>query len=323
MPTAPIAFADVRAARERLAPHLPPTPLRHYPLLDAVVGHDIRVLIKHENHHPTQSFKVRNGVAAVTALSAEERTAGVIAPSTGNHGLGLAWAGARLGVPVTIVVPVGNNPDKNAAMRALGAEVVEHGAVYDESSTRCDELAVARGMTLVHGIRHREVLAGAATLALELLEQAPPELTTLVMAVGGGSQAMGACVVRDAMRAGLRVVGVQSEAGRGQHDAWHAGRILPRQPTTTFAEGIATGSAYEATFDTLKSGLHDFVLVSDDELRDAMRTLIRITKNLPEGSAAAGLAAVRRYAERMAGETVAVVMCGGNESVERLSALWR
>ena len=162
----PISYADVLAASERIRPYLPPTPLREYPQLNALVGHGIRVWVKHENHHPTQSFKIRNGLSVVTALTAEERARGAIGASTGNHGQGVAYAGKLLGVPVAICVPERNNPEKNAAIRAYGAELIEAGANYDETMVVCARIQAERGMTLAHSTNNRNVIAGASTMTL-------------------------------------------------------------------------------------------------------------------------------------------------------------
>ncbi|MHB1313121.1 MAG: threonine ammonia-lyase, partial [Gemmatimonadaceae bacterium] len=186
----PISFDDVLAARARLLPYFTPSPLRRYPLLDALVGHGIQVFVKHENHLPVQTFKVRNGLSAITALDASVRARGVIGASTGNHGLGMAYAAQLLEIPCTIVVPEGNNPEKNAAIRSLGAELVEFGATYDASARHCAGLAAARGLTLVHGVNDPRVIAGAATMTLEILEQ-QPDLDALFIALGGGSQTVG------------------------------------------------------------------------------------------------------------------------------------
>ena len=184
--SSPITYQDVLAARERLRPHLAPTPLRHYPLLDQAVGHGIHVSVKHENHHPTQSFKIRNGLNAILALSDAERARGVIAASTGNHGQGLAYAGGLTGTTVTICVPEGNNPSKNAAIRALGAELLEIGASYDETIQGCARIREERGLTLVHSTNNAHVIAGAGTMTLELLEQ-DPACDAVIIALGGGS----------------------------------------------------------------------------------------------------------------------------------------
>jgi threonine dehydratase len=169
----PIAFSDVTSAAERIRPHLPPSPLRSYPTLDEAVGHGIRVLVKHENLLPTGAFKVRNGLAAVSALSPEERARGVVGASTGNHGLGLAYAGARLGVAVTICVPVGNNSEKNAAIRALGATVLEQGRDYDEAVEAANALVRERGLTLVHSTNSAQVVPAPAPSRWSCCRSAP------------------------------------------------------------------------------------------------------------------------------------------------------
>ena len=312
----PISFEDVLAARERLRPYLTPSPLRRYPLLDALVGHGIQVFVKHENHLPVQTFKVRNGLSAITALGPAERPRGVIGASTGNHGQGMAYAANLLGIPCTIVVPVGNNPEKNAAIRALGAELVEFGAAYDDSSRHCAELSATRGMTLVHGINDRTVIAGAATMTLEMMEQ-QPDLDVIFIALGGGSQAVGAMTVTRRLKPSVKVIAVQSEAAPAQYESWKRGEIV-RAPVRTFAEGIATGQAYEMTFAALREGLADFLLVSEAELADALRELIRTTHNLPEGAAAGGLAGLRQVAAAYSGQKVGIVMCGGNIGVAAL-----
>jgi threonine dehydratase len=316
----PITFDDVLAARERLRPYLSPSPLRRYPQLDQLVGHGIQVFVKHENHLPVQTFKVRNGLSAVTALDAATRQRGIIGASTGNHGQGMAYAAQLLGIPCTIVVPEGNNPDKNTAIRALGAELIEHGATYDESARRCAELSAERGLWLVHGINDRTVIAGAATMTLEILEQ-QPDLDVIFIALGGGSQAVGAMTVTRALRPSVKVVAVQSEAAPAQYQSWKRGEMVRGAPVRTFAEGIATGQAYEMTFPALKEGLSDFITVSEAELADSLRELIRTTHNLPEGAAAGGLAGLRKVAASYAGQKAAIVMCGGNIGVEALARI--
>ena len=311
--TSPITFDDILAARERLRPYLAPTPLRSYPLLDDLVGHDVHVFVKHENHHPTQSFKIRNGIAAVTALSPEARARGVIGASTGNHGQGVAYAGRLLGVKVAICVPQRNNPEKNAAIRALEAELIEVGATYDETVVACDRIRESRQMTLVHSTNNRDVIAGAGTMTLEMLEQ-EPGLDAVLIALGGGSQSVGALTVAAARKPSLGVFAVGAEGAPAQYESWRAGQRLTGMPIKTFAEGIGTGSAYEMTFDALKAGLAGFVTVSEDAMYQAVRDLIRITHNLPEGAGAAGLAGLHKLAPELAGKRVAIVMCGGNLS---------
>ncbi len=307
----PITYDDVLAARARLRPYLEPSPVRNYPPLDELVGHGIRVLVKHENHLPTGSFKVRNGTSSLTALTDDQARRGVIAATTGNHGLGLAWSGAQRGVSVTICVPTGNNSEKNAAIRGLGATLIEVGDRYDDTIAACRELAERDGKTLIHSTNHRDVIAGAATMTAEFLEQAPT-IDAIVIALGGGSQAVGAAVVRNALRPELEVYAVQSAGASAQHDAWHDGVPRVGAPVRTFAEGVATGATYDLTFPALRAGLTDFVLASDVAIAQGVRDLWRITHNLAEGAGATGLAGLHELAPRLAGRTVGIVLCGGN-----------
>src|SRR4051812_41783734 len=168
-----VTIADVLQARKRIRERLPVTPLRRYGPLDEAVGYGIKVFVKHENHQPTQAFKVRNCLAALTALTDDEKRRGVVGATRGNHGAGLAWAGQLLHVPVTICVPRGNNPEKNEAIRGFGAELIEEGDDYDSSLQVADRLVREKGVTLVHSTNNRHVIAGAGTMTLEMIEQHP------------------------------------------------------------------------------------------------------------------------------------------------------
>ncbi|MEO5904592.1 MAG: threonine/serine dehydratase [Gemmatimonadaceae bacterium] len=309
--TLPISLDDVLAARDRIALYLTPTPLRNYPELDDAIGCGVRILVKHENHQPTNAFKIRNGLSAVTALTAEQRKRGVIGASSGNHGLGLSYAGRAIGVPVTVVVPFGNNIDKNSGMRALGARLIEHGEDYDSSVVEADRLCREEGLTLIHSTNNKNVLAGAATITLEVLDQAD-ELDAMVFAVGGGSQTVGAITVLSALRPGVRVYAVQSEQAPAGFRSWKAGKPVERIPPRTIADGVATGSVYDMTFPTLRDRLAGFVLASDEEILAAARTLLRRTHNLVEPAGAAGLAGLSKLGDELVGQTVCIVMTGGN-----------
>lgn len=311
MITWPISMADVRAAESRIRPHLSPTPLRAHPTLDAEVGAGIRLHVKHENFQPTSSFKVRNALSFMTALDGEARARGVVAATRGNHGLGVAHAARLFGVPATICVPIGNNPEKNAGMRALGARVVEEGRDYDESIVVAERLVREAGATLAHSTNDRTVLAGAATMSLEMLEQAP-DLEALVIVVGGGSQAVGALTVARALSPGVRVYAVQAEGAPATYESWRARKPLTLDHASTFADGVATRSAYEMTFGTLLEGLAGFVTVSEAELAEALRMLIRTTHSLVEGAGAGGLAGVLKLRDELAGQRVGIAISGGN-----------
>ena len=313
----PVTLADVQKARERIRGMLSPTPLRSYPPLDEYVGYGIRVFVKHENHQPTQAFKVRNALSALSALSEAERKRGVVGATRGNHGQALAWAGRILGIPVVLCVPRGNNPEKNEAMRGFGAEVIEQGDDYDSAVQVADRLVRERGMTLVHSTNHREVIAGAGTMTLEMLEQ-QPDLDALVLAVGGGSQSVGAMTVARALRPELRVYGVQAERAAAIHDSWHKGRPLRGYTANTFADGLATRMVYEMTFPALREGLAGFIKVSEAEIADAVRVLLRTTHNLAEGAGAVGLAGLLALREALAGKVVGICISGGNIDQETL-----
>ena len=307
----PISVEDVRAAEARIRPHLAPSPAYHFPLLDEAVGAGIRVTVKHENFNPTNSFKVRNALSFMSALPKEQRPRGVVAATRGNHGLGIAYAGRLFGVGTTLCVPVGNNPDKNAGMRALGARVIEEGRDYDESVDVARRVVAVEGAVDAHPTNDRQVLAGAATMSLELLTQAP-ELDAVVLSLGGGSQAVGALTVARALRPGLEVYAVQAAGASATHDSWHAKRPISYDSCNTIADGVATRNTYELTFPALLEGLAGFVTATDREIASAMRLLMRTTHSMVEGAGALGLAGLMSLRERLAGKRVAIVLSGGN-----------
>jgi threonine dehydratase len=313
----PISFDDVHAARERIAPYVRPTPLREYPQLGELAGHGMQVFAKHENHQPTNSFKIRNGLSFMTALTADERKRGVVAASTGNHGQGIAFGGSLLGVATTICVPAGNNPEKNAAMRALGGTVVEEGRDYDEAVHVMQRLAAADGKVVAHSTNDPRIIAGAGTMTLEILEQ-KPDLDAIVIAIGGGSQAVGALTVARELAPNVEVFGVQAAGAAAIHDSWHAGQRLTTSRVDTFAEGVATRSTYDLTFPALKAGLAGFVTVTDAEIAESLRTILSVTHNLVEGAGAMGFAGLAKLRDRLAGKRVAIVFCGGNIDSEML-----
>ncbi|MHC4957395.1 MAG: threonine ammonia-lyase [Planctomycetota bacterium] len=294
--TWPITFDDVLAARGRIGAHLPPTPLERFGNL----------LVKREDENPTHSFKVRNGLSALAALPAG--VPGVVAATRGNHGLGVAWAGRTLGIPATICVPVGNSPMKNERIEALGARLVEEGADYDASVHVMKRLVADEGLAEIHSTNNRDVIAGAATLTLEIVEQAEG-LDAIVCAVGGGSHSVGALTVVRERCPGVKVYGVQAAGASAIHDSWHAGERIEKDRADTFADGLATRMPYDFTFDALREGLADFVTVTDTEIAAALRELRDLTGVAPEGAGAAGLAGLRKL--NLQG-TVAIVMTGSN-----------
>jgi threonine dehydratase len=310
-------LVDVLAARRRIAPYLPRTPLFTYPQLDELVG--ARVYVKHENHQPVGAFKVRGGVNLVAQLSDDERDRGLIASSTGNHGQSLAFAARHFGVTTRICIPERSNPVKVAAMESLGAELIVAGADFDEARENAERLADEHGYRYVHSGDEPHLIAGVATETLEIVEQ-HPDVEAVIVPVGGGSGAAGACVVAAAVNPDLKVIAVQSEAAPSAYRSWRKGR--PVEATSeTHAEGLATRVPFELPQRIMREHLHDFVLVSEDEIRAAQRTMIESTRNLIEASGAAPLAAALRLADELRGSRVALVASGGNVSREQLLAV--
>jgi threonine dehydratase len=307
-------FADVLEARRRIAPHLRPTPLYRYASLDELLGAE--VLVKHENHQPVGAFKVRGGVNLISQLGAEERERGVIAASTGNHGQSIAYAARLFGVRATICVPERANPVKVASMRGLGAELIFHGRDFDDAREHCERLADEHGYRYVHSGDEPLLIAGVATETLEILEE-QPRTDVVVVPIGGGSGAAGACIVVGAVSPGVRVIGVQSEAAPAAYRSWKARRPVEDR-CETIAEGLATRTAFELPQSILRERLDDFVLVSDDEIRAAQALMIEATRNLVEAAGAAALAAALRLREQLGGKRVALILSGGNASREQL-----
>ncbi len=311
-------LADVLAARQRIAPYLSPTPLYRYPALDAMAG--TQVWVKHENHQPVGAFKVRGGVNLISQLDEDERRRGVITASTGNHGQSVAYAADLFGVRSVVCMPEQANPVKVESMRALGAEVVFWGRDFDEAREHCEKQATEHGYRYIHSGNEPALIAGVATYTLEILENRP-ETEVIVVPVGGGSGAAGACVVAKAVRPSIQVIGVQSDAAPAAYRSWQAGTLV-EAAASTFAEGLATRSAFELPQRILRELLDDFVLVSEDALRSATRLMIEKTRNLVEPAGAAALAAVLSLPGRFAERTVAIVCSGGNISPAQLTALW-
>jgi threonine dehydratase len=307
-------LADVQEARRRIAPHLRPTPLYEYASLNELVGAEI--FVKHENHQPVGAFKVRGGVNLLSQLSADERERGVIAASTGNHGQSIAFAAGIFGVSATICVPEAANPVKVASMRGLGAELVFHGRDYDEAREHCEQLAQEHGYRYIHSGDEPLLIAGVATQTLEILEE-QPEMDVIIVPIGGGSGAAGACIVAQAVKPELKVIGVQSEAAPAAYRSWKARELL-EDKMETFAEGLATRTAFELPQRILWDQLDDFVLVGDDEIRSAQASMIEATRNLVEAAGAAALAAAVKLREELAGKRVALILSGGNATREQL-----
>ena len=306
MPQAGLALADIQSARDVVYRALKPTPLLKHPLLDAAAGLD--VFVKHENHNPTGAFKVRGGLNLVGRLPADGRR--VITASTGNHGQSIALACRHHGVPCTVVVPLGNNPEKNAAMRAYGATVLEVGRDFDEAREYIETLPRAEHR-YVHSANESDLIAGVATYALEIFEDLP-DADVLLVPVGGGSGACGCVLARTHLGSRAQVIGVQAAGADAFARSWRTGTRVVGDRIATFAEGMATRVTFDLPFSILREQLDDMITLSEEELMDGVRLALSATHNLAEGAGAAALAAAIKMRDQLAGKKVVCVMSGGN-----------
>src|SRR5256712_1491802 len=276
----PPTLQDVFSARPRVYAAMRPSPLLKHALLDQALGLDIWV--KHENHNPTCAFKIRGGLNLVSQLSPDERTRGVVSASTGNHGQSIAFAARLHGVRCRIYVPVGNNPDKIAAIRALGAEVIEHGRDFDEAREEVEAFAEREGWRYVHSANEPHLIAGVGTYALEIFESLP-DADVVFVPIGGGSGASGCCIVRTGLQSRARIIGVQAVRADAFTRSWRGPERVTTDDVRTFAEGMATRVTFDLTFDLLKRELDDVVTLGEDELGEAVRMAVSLTPNLAQG----------------------------------------
>lgn len=311
-------YADVTAAAQVVHTYLKPTPLYEWPALSRLLG--CRYFLKHENHTPTTAFKVRGGIYLVSRLSDEQKRRGIIGCTTGNHGQSLAYACRLFGVRCVLVVPRNSNPDKLAAMRALGAELIEHGRDYDEARLHCESVCRQEGLRYVHSANEPDLIAGVGTYALEIFDELP-QPDVILVPVGLGSGICGTALVAAARYPATRVVGVQSELAPAVTLSWREGRPIETDTPRTFAEGMATRMPAEMTLEIMRRYVHDMVLVGEEELREAIRLLLRLTHNLAEGAGAASTAAAFRLREQLAGKTVVGVLSGGNLDLRELARI--
>jgi len=288
---------------------VPPTPQFSWPLLSAQVGAE--VWVKHENHTPTGAFKVRGGLVYAERLRAlRPDVRGLVSATRGNHGQSLAFAGRAAGLTVTIVVPVGNNPDKNAAMRAFGAELVEHGHDYQAAREHAAVLAGERGLEAVPPF-HPDLVLGVATYADELFA-AVAALDAVYVPVGMGTGICGVIGVRDLLGLPTEVIGVVAEQAPATALSFAAGEVVTRESAATFVDGVATRVPAPEAIEAICKGAARILTVDEDSAAEAMRLLYSTTHNLAEPAGALALAGLMSERERAAGRRVAVIQSGGN-----------
>ena len=307
-------LADVRAAQRRIAPYLKRTPLHRYSALDEYLG--CAAYVKHENYQPVGAFKVRGGVNLACTLSDDEKSRGLISASTGNHGQSVAFGARLVGTKAFVVVPQGANPGKVAAIRGLGAEVIFYGEKFDDAFRHAEHLAQQQGLRFVHSANEPHLIAGVGTATLEILE-AQPQIDTLIVPVGLGSGACGAAIVAKAINPAIRVIAVQAAAAPAVYESWRSGNVESR-PNLTFADGLATGRAAELTLTILREHLDDFLLVDEDEIARGMMGWIEYAHTLAESASGAVLAAAYCLRDRLHSRNVALILSGGNATLDHL-----
>ncbi len=303
------SLADLDAAAALVHAHFGPTPQYAWPLLGARAGAE--VWVKHENHTPAGAFKIRGGLVYVDRLKRERpHVRGLVSATRGNHGQSLAYAGARAGLPVAIVVPHGNSVEKNAAMRAFGAELIEHGADFDEARDHAAQVAADRGWEFAASFQ-RDLVLGVATYALELFS-AVADIDTVYVPIGLGSGICGLITARDLLGLRTRIVGVVSENAPTYKLSVAAGRVVTTNSARTFADGMAVRAPSAEALAIIGAGAERILTVSDDEVAAAMRAYFADTHNVAEGAGAAPLAALMQEKDAMRGKRVGVILCGGN-----------
>jgi len=310
-------FLDVLKAKHVVGQYLRPTPLYHYASLDRLLN--CRTWVKHENHQPVGAFKVRGGINLLSQLSDDERRRGVITASTGNHGQSVAYAARLFGVRAIIGMPEGANPVKVESIRNLGSEIIFHGRDFDTAREHVERLSAQYGYRYIHSGNEPLLIAGVATGTLEIIEE-QPDIDMIIVPIGGGSGAAGACLVAKAVNPAIQVIGVQARAAPAAYLSWKERRLV-ESTMETFAEGLATRTAFELPQRILWQHLDDFILVSEDALKQALVLMLEKTHNLIEGAGAAPLAGALQLGDRLIGRKVALIASGGNISLETLRAV--
>lgn len=308
-------LGEIESAKALIRPHIRETPVYQWPLLEAGAG--CGLWIKHENHTPVGAFKIRGGLVYMDELRRREpEVRGVIAATTGNHGQSIAYAARLNGLRAVIVVPHGNNPEKNAAMRSLGAELVEHGGEFQEALEHSRELALHEGLHAVPSF-HPWLVRGVATYGLELFRSVA-DLDAVFVPIGLGSGFCGVTAAREALRLGTKIIGVVSEHAPAYALSFQRGQFVEQSSATRVAEGVACKTPHRDALDHVLRHAHDVVTVSDEEALAAMREIVQATHNIAEGAGALAYAALKKQRDQWRGKRVACVLSGGNASMEMI-----
>lgn len=313
----PVRFQDILKAWPIVHRWLPRTSLFRYSLLSARLGFD--AYVKHENHLPIGAFKVRGGVNLFANLTDRERSRGVVTATRGNHGLSLAWAACTFGSRAVIYVPKGNNREKNAIMESLGGEVVVHGRDFDEAREEAEAHSRNELLRYAHPANEPLLIAGVGTYAMEVAEDLP-DADAIIVPIGGGSLISGTVIALRTLQPSIEIIGVQAEGACALAKSLESGRLESIEVADTFADGLATRMAFELPFEIVKDQLDRIVLVSEDEMREAVRTTLEVTHNVAEGAAAAAYAAAYKVRASLARKKVVIVHSGHN--IDRDTLRW-
>lgn len=312
-------YADILAAREFISSYLPKTPLVRSHKISEALGCDY--YLKLENLQPVGAFKVRGGVNLVGHAAREGRNDTLVTASTGNHGQSIGYAGRLFNTRVIVYAPAENvNQAKLQAMRDLGAEVRLHGRDFDEARLETERAANAEGFRYVHSANEPLLISGVGTIGLEIFEDLP-DVDVIIAPAGGGSCASGNCIVAQERNPNVKVIAVQSEAAPAMWHAWRNRNLDPYPTMKTEHEGLATRVPFELPNKILWNLLSDFVLVTDEQINDAIRILARDAKQLVEGAGAASLAAALKLRDQLSGKKVVGIVSGGNLESTRLAQL--
>jgi threonine dehydratase len=307
----PINLAEVIKAKETVYDHLVPTQLTRYVGLSSLLNADIYV--KHENHNPTGTFKIRGGINLMHHLKSV-CTKGVITFSTGNHGLSVATTASLFGINATIVVPENNNESKNRKIRDTGAELIESGKTFEEASKVVEQIVKERKLYYVHPANEPHLINGVGTEFLEIFEK-QPDIDALIVPIGAGSEAAAAVTVLKSVNPNIKIYAVQAENSPAAYLSWKSG-VITSAENTTFAGGFATGVGYEAPFEIYKDSLEDFVLLSEEEIYQGIAMAGYYTQNLVEGAGGATIAAAIKLKDKLKEKKVVLQFSGCNESSE-------
>ncbi len=310
-----VSLQGVLAARRLISRHLNPTPLSHYPLVSRWLG--CEAYIKHENHNPTGSFKIRGGLNLIGNLTREERERGVITATRGNHGQSIALASRIHGVRCLIAVPEGNNPEKNEAIKSFGAELLVHGRDFDEAREKVEEICLSERLRYIHSANEPLLIEGVGTYALEIVEELP-DLDYVFVPIGGGSGVCGLLTVIRKLLPSVRIVGVQAENASALYQSWKAGRPVTTESADTFADGLATRTTFELTFQLIQEQIDQVITVSEGELEETVYELLKRTHNIAEGAGAAATAGAYKMRAEIAGKKVVTILSGSNLETARL-----